>query len=119
MTGLKTVSALRRDGLKPAAVAVDLVETIGQFDHEDYALSAAGIVNVHIARADSLADIDFRPLVGLTVIIHGERKRQARVAKLIAAVEPALLVVPVEHDGGWTVHRRFSGAPITQDRFEI
>ena len=119
MTGMETVADLRRDGVKPAAVVIDVVTTIRAIDAEAYALSPSGIVSVHIARADSLADIDFRPLHGLTVHIHGERERQARVSKLVAAVEPARLVVPVENDDGWTVHIRIAGNPPTSEVFAI
>ena len=111
MTGLQTVVNLRREGFKPSAVVIDLVETISPIDTEENSLSASGIVSVNIARTDSLSDIDFRPLHGLTVHLHGERLRQARAAKLIAEVHPTRLVVPVERLDGWTVHIRHADKP--------
>ena len=119
MTGMETVAKLRQQGAKPEAVVIDLVETIHAIDSEAYSLSPTGIVSVHIARSDSLADIDFRPLHGLIVHIHGERKRQARVSKMVAAVEPARLVVPVEYSEGWRVYIRNSGDVSTHGVYSI
>ncbi len=114
MTGLQTVVALRREGLKPSAVIVDLVEQLGKLDTETFALSPAGFVSVTIPRADSLAGLDFRPLVGLTVHLHdstGDSKRHRQAARLIAAVNPAHLVMPAWDSDALAIHQRWAGDP--------
>lgn len=116
MTGLDTVIDLRNRGLKPKAVFVDLVLAPAAIEDP---LSLSGIVNVEILASDSLASIDFRALVGLTVHVYdnaGDPNRQRKVASMVAAVEPALLVVPMVGGATWTVHRRFAGDPPTSDR---
>ena len=116
MTGLDTVIELRKQGLKPEAVFIDLELTPSAFADP---LSLFGIVNVEILASDSLTAIDFRALVGLTVHVYdnaGDSNRQRKVASMVAAVEPSLLVVPMPGGGTWTVHRRFAGDPPTSDR---
>lgn len=120
MTGMPTVVALRRDGLKPAAVIVDLVDQLGRLDSEQFALTASGMVSVTIPRADSLASLDFRPLVGLTVHLHdstGDLKRHRKAAKLIAAVDPAHLVMPVWEGQELAIHQRWAGSPARTETF--
>lgn len=115
VTGMHTVIALRKNGLKPAAVVVDLVHTIGKYDAEKFAFNeSSGIVSVNIAAAESLNDIDFRPLVGLQVFVHdntGNRARHRRVCALIANSEAEHLVMPVWDGVDVTVHQRWSGTP--------
>jgi len=111
MTGMDVVIELRLARMKPTAVFVDLVASAGG---DDFAMSSSGTVYVNIGADESLADLDFRPLVGLTVHVNdcaGDHGRHRRVAALVAAVEPALLVMPVVCDGGYVVHRRFAGSP--------
>lgn len=116
MTGLDTVIELRKRGLKPKAVFIDLVLALAAIDEP---LSLSGIAYVEILASDSLAAIDFRALVGLNVHVYdnaGDPNRQRKVASMVAAVEPALLVVPMVDGATWTVHRRFAGNPPTSDR---
>lgn len=110
MTGLQTVVDLRRRRQKPGAVFVSLVEHLGPLDAERYALSDRfGNVEVNIAAADALSDIDLRPLHGLHVQLFdcaGDRTRFRRLAALIAEVEPALLVMAIADGDGHIVHIR-------------
>lgn len=96
MIGMDTVIALREQRAKPACVMVELVKSI---DPGQPPLAPSGIVTVQIPSSDSLADIDLRPLVGLyvqTFDYTGDRERHRRLSKLIADVNPSLLVM---HDG--------------------
>lgn len=100
MKGMDTVIKLRRSRCKPAAVFVDLV---ANHDRDLYRVGPTGIVCVEIAAGESIADIDFRPLIGLHVHlsdIAGNHERVRQVAKAIAAVRPSILVAP-RSDGGF------------------
>lgn len=114
MIGLQTVAGLRREGVKPTAVFVYLVDRLGPLDAERFALSSFGHVEVTIPRADSLAELDFRPLFGLTVHLANfcdDVKRHRHAARLIAAVNPAHLVMPVWEGECLAVHHRWAGDP--------
>lgn len=107
MSRLDAVLSLRRQGLKPRSVHIGLVQGRSAVmpDLDDF-----GTVHVDIAAHESLADIDFRPLTGLHVQIADfadDPARHRRAAKLIAEVEPALLVMPILSRGGLTLHRRW------------
>ncbi len=118
MTGMDTVIDLRRAGRRPGAVFVRLVDLAPR---DPYALSSTGNVAIDIARADSLATIDFRPLVGLTVVVSDhadDRARHRKVAALIAAVEPALLVMSVTDGDTYCVHRRWAATADAPARTE-
>ena len=122
MTGMKTVTALRRAGVKPKAVFVDLVERLGMHETEAYALAPSGIVAVNIVRGNSLTDIDFRPLVGLRVFLNdyaGDAKRFRKVANLIAAVNPAHLIMAVQEGETLAVHQRWAGDPVRTETFRV
>lgn len=115
MTGLETVVKLRRQRVKPAAVYVDLVPARSG----THGLADNGIVTVEILPEDSIASIDFRPLVGLNVMVNDytdSPKRFRRASKAIAQANPSALVVPTPQNGVWTIHRRFAGDPPTIDR---
>ena len=119
MTGMDVVVELRRSGLKPRAVFVDLVANAPRDPH---ALSASGIVNVNIARTDSLADIDFRPLVGLLVFVcdfDGTGTRHRTAATMLAAIEPRHLVMPIWHGETLVVHQRWAGTPARTETIRI
>ena len=119
MTGMDMVVELRCAGAKPSGVFVDLVD---EARSDPYALSDTGIVNVNIGRTDRLADIDFRPLVGLRVHVYdfiGDRARHRRAAALIAAVEPELLVMTVVDGDNLVVHRRFAGDPARTETLHL
>lgn len=114
MTGLDTVLQLRRQGVKPQAVFIDLVRSRSAIVEP---LANSGIVNVEIVAGDSISGMDFRPLVGLPVHVYDNTdspKRHRKVAAMVAAVAPSLLVVPVPEGPTWTVHRRFADG--TTDR---
>lgn len=116
MNGLDVVAHLREQGVKPKAVFIDLVHAHSVIVDP---LSEHGIVNVEILPTDSLGSIDFRALVGLTVHVYdntGNPARQRKVASLVVAVEPSLLVVAMPEGATWTIHRRFAGTPPTEDR---
>lgn len=114
MTGLDTVVQIRRRGLKPKAVFIDLVQSKSNIVQP---LSEHGIVNIEIVADEQISCIDFRPLVGLSVHVYDNTaspKRHRRVAAMVAAIAPSLLVVPVPEGSTWTVHRRFANG--TSDR---
>jgi hypothetical protein len=114
---LAPVIALRNAGLKPRAVFLDLVAA--KFRKQP-TITEGGVVTCQIVPDQSLADIDCRPLVGLTVHVQdftGSRDRHRALARLVAAAGPALLVMPVlANDGGLTLHKRFANGETTTDR---
>lgn len=104
---LDLIAAMRRKGAKPSYVMLDLVpgKPLPTWCTE------RGAVHAEIGPSDSLADIDFRPLVGLSVQLgdrSGDEPRLRRVAKLAAEVNPALLAVFIESGGTFTMHRRWA-----------
>ena len=119
MNGMDAVLALRRSGVKPAAVFVDLV---AKAKPDRYAMSRSGIVTVDIGRADSIADADFRPLVGLRVFVSdmaGDMTRHRRCASMIAAINPKHLVMPIWIGEKLTVHQRWAGTPIRTESYSV
>lgn len=91
MNAMDFIADLRLKGRKPAFVMLDLA---------DKAMPAwsseRGAVYADIAAGDPLADMDFRPLVGLKVHLWdgtGNEARLRRVAKACAEAKPALLTV--------------------------
>lgn len=115
MTGLETVVKMRRQRIKPDAVYIDLVSARSG----THGLADNGIVTVEIFPEDSIASIDFRPLVGLNVMLNDytdSPQRLRRASKAIAEANPSALVVPALKNGVWTIHRRFAGDPPTIER---
>ena len=115
MTGLDTVLNLRLRGFKPDAVYVDLMPSRSG----THGLADTGIVTVEVFPDDSIASIDFRPLVGLNVMLNDytdSPQRLRRASKAIAEANPSALVVPSLKNGVWTIHRRFAGDPPTIER---
>lgn len=109
MKGMEEIVAIRRHGKKPNCVFVSLVPAI---DHEGDPISDSGNVQLDIAPHDKLSDIDFRPLHGLVVIMCNatdNETRYSRLAKLIAHVEPAKLVMPIQRGDGATTMHTLSG----------
>jgi hypothetical protein len=115
MTGMQTLIALRKAGVRPNVVFVDLVKEIGKYDAEPYSLNEyTGIVSVNVADGESLNDLDFRPLVGLRVHASDNTENPARyrrLCSLIAKVNPEHLVMAVWRGEELTVHQRWAGAP--------
>ena len=107
MSGLDIIATLRRKGAKPTHVMLDLVP-----GHPLPAwCTSTGAVHAEIGAAESLADIDFRPLVGLSVQIgdrSGNEARLRRVAKLAAEVNPHMLAVFIGRGESMTMHRRLA-----------
>jgi hypothetical protein len=114
------VIALRRQGVKPRGVFVDLVAA--KF-REQPILTQGGVVTCQIPPSQSLSDLDCRPLVDLTVHVQDftdSRERHLALARLVAQAEPALLVMPVHCDNGvLIVHRRYGGANPTTERVTL
>lgn len=123
MTGLQTIADLRRAGVKPKSVFVHLVDALGAYDAELYAFDEfTGIVCVHVARSDSLAGLDFRPLTGLRVHLSdftGDSARYRKAAKLIADAGPAHLVMVVWEGETLAVHQRRAGDPARTESFRV
>lgn len=119
MTHLDLIVSIRSRGAKPNAVFVDLVKII---DTGNDGLSMSGHVVCEIPASESIADIDFRPLRGLRVHVQdlaGDIDRHRLAAKLIAAVEPECLVMPVVDGDSWTIHRRFAGDPVISQTYAL
>jgi hypothetical protein len=107
--GMDQIIETRRAGLKPASVFVGLVTG---HDREYVADCSGGVYRVEVLTTDRLADLDLRPLVGLTVFVNdwaGEPDMHRELARLVALAKPAQLVMPVETDAGWRVHRLLRG----------
>ena len=116
MKALQAIANLRQRGRKPRCVMVDLVAD--GLKPTTPAIGQRGIAWLDIPRSVGVADIDFRPLVGLQVHLGdsvGDPNRLRAMAKAIAEVEPSLLCVFTEHNGATTMHRRFAGDPPRQD----
>lgn len=108
---LRAIAALRRGGKKPRLAMVFLV---AEASTDAPAIGPRGGISVDIPRSASVADLDFRPLAGLSVQLHdmvGDADRMRAVSKAIVAVNPALFVAFTERDGKWTMHRRIAGDP--------
>jgi hypothetical protein len=102
---MSTLVSLRRSGSKPGAVFVYLIE---QHDTKQPSMSQHGNAAIEIRSADAVADIDFRPFVGLNVHlcdVVGDTQRYRQIAKGIAAAKPARLVMPIETADGMVVHQ--------------
>jgi hypothetical protein len=92
MKGLGDLVDIRAEGLKPRAVWVELVKAHGPWG----SLSRQGNLTIEILPTDSLAELDFRPLVGLDVTVsdHADSpKRLKRIAALVGAIETKTLVM--------------------------
>lgn len=90
MNPLDSVAFLREQGAKPKSVSVSLVpgKPMAATIHD-------GSVAVDVPAAAILSDIDWRPLVGLPVLLvdlAGDERRHRRAAQLIAEALPASLV---------------------------
>lgn len=107
MSAFDIIARLRQRGAKPKHVMLDLVS-----GHPLPAwCTESGAVHAEIGAAESLSDIDFRPLVGLSVQLgdrSGDEARLRRVAKLASEVNPALLAVFIERGDTFTMHRRWA-----------
>ena len=115
MKAMDFLAKLRSSGVKPKFVMLDLAP--GKPIHP---WCTDGAVHAEIGSAESLTDIDFRPLVGLRVHLgdrSGNEARLRKVSKLAAEVDPALLIVYVEQGGSFTMHRRWADG--TSDRSSI
>ena len=107
MSAFDIIARLRQRGAKPKHVMLDLVS-----GHATPAwCTETGAVHAEIGADESLSDIDFRPLVGLSVQLgdrSGNEPRLRRVAKLAADANPAMLAVFVERGHTFTMHRRWA-----------
>lgn len=101
MKGLRELVEIRSEGLRPRAVWVELVKAHGPWD----SLSRHGDLTIEILPTDSLAELDFRPLVGLDVTVadHTDSpKRLKRIAAMVGAIKTNTLVMR----DGETLHIR-------------
>ena len=102
MNAMQFIASLRHRGIAPAFVMLDVVPKAQP------AWYAGHGVHAEIGDGESLADIDFRPLVGLQVQLGArgsEASRLRRVAKRVAAAKPALLCVFTDEEGQFVMHR--------------
>lgn len=115
MNGLDFIANLRRAGFKPDSVFLDVT------DEKPRKPSVCdGRASVEFGRDESLADADFRPLVGLRVhvgLMGGDYERVKRIAKRAAEVKPELLCVWRQDSDSLTTLYRL-GADGTMDKFQ-
>jgi hypothetical protein len=120
MTGMETVIALRRERVIPGCVFLALTPKGWR---NESPLSRYGNVTVHVEAHESLNDLDLRPLVGLYVHVTdftADAARHRRLAKLVADVNPRLLVMPVgDGEQGAIVYRRTAGEPPTTETIHL
>lgn len=112
MKGMDAVIQTRAQRLKPASVHVYLVLEASR----SVGYLGSGMFAVEIVPADRLSLIDFRPLVGLWVVVHdkaGDKERHREACRLIAQANPADLHMPFRTDDGWCVHTLSSGETTT------
>lgn len=95
MKGLRELVEIRAKGLRPRAVWVDLVKAHGPWD----SLSRFGNLTVEILPSDSLAELDFRPLVGLDVTVSDHTDAPARLKRIAAMVGAIKTNTLVMRDG--------------------
>lgn len=109
MKGFQELVDLRRSGVRPATVGVSLVPCHDQWP----ALSIWGSLAVEILPSDPLGGIDFRPLVGLPVVVDdwtNSPDRLRKVALLVSQVETEQLAMVVRNeDGSAAIHIRRNG----------
>lgn len=102
MNALQFVASLRMQDIKPASVWIDAVPA------KPFPAWFSGSVHAEIGDDESVSDMDFRPLVGLTVHLGARGSRQERVrrlAKRVAEAKPALLCVYSDEGGKFVMHR--------------
>lgn len=75
MRGHRQIVAARRDGLRPAAVFINLVDEPrpidNRYDEPENGIRFGFYPNVEVLRSDLRTALDLRFLVGLTVHVHG------------------------------------------------
>lgn len=105
MKGLRDLVDIRKSGQKPNAVWVELVKSHEEWD----SLSRHGNLTIQIVPTDHLADIDFRPLIGLDVTVTdltNNPRRLMAVGAAVGAVQTRTLTLPVYDSQGLTLHIR-------------
>jgi hypothetical protein len=103
MNGLQFLASVRRQGIKPGYVMLDVVPRKAL-----PAWVSGNSAHVEIGAEERLSDMDFRPLVGLSVQLGGagcSDVRLRRAAKLAAEAKPALLCVFTGSGEDFTMHR--------------
>ena len=109
MKGLEELKRLRLDGLRPQSVFVNLVNA-----HDEWpALGCWGHLTVELLPSDSIAGIDFRPLVGLPVTVDdhtdGDPARLRRLAKAVSEIETSRLTMVARNGDAISIHIRAEG----------
>lgn|SRR5574343_186407 len=103
MNAMQFVERLRRSGETPECVFLDVVAGKAQ-----PAWYAGHGVHAEIGPDESIADIDFRPLVGVPVQLGargGDAQRMRCIAKRVAEAKPSLLCVFTDENGAFVMHR--------------
>ena len=109
MKGLRVIAALRARGLRPVAAYVDLRSAATGLDGT---LGHRGGVYVELPATVGIADVDWRVLHGLSVVLDdsdGNKARLHQAARQIAAVKPERLTVNVPAGDSWVVQRFVRG----------
>lgn len=122
MIGMDRVAELRRSGLRPIAVFVQLRDVIAPAGPMADPLGHAGLVTVQIADDESLGDLDLRPLTGLKVCVESftnDRSRLMDLAVRISKLEPSLLWCPEIDGSSPAVHVRRKGPPATSETYPL
>lgn len=103
MNGLQFIGDLRSKGIKPVYVMLDIVprKALPAWISGDGA-------HVEVGEGESLADLDCRPLVGLTVHLGADGCPPAklrRLARMVAEAKPSLLCVYTAKEDSYTLDR--------------
>lgn len=113
MTGMRELIETRFGGLKPSSVWVYLVPKASRL----VGYLGDGMFAIEIGEADRIRDIDFRPLIGLSVAVTdkvGDVQRHRESCRLIAKANPSRLDMICRAADGWTVHTLEAGNTTTR-----
>jgi len=96
MRGHETLSRLRMGGYKPAMVwltALDGPCSRATFLDAENTLAWGNFPEIHVEPDDRIAALDFRPLVGTTVLLQGtDRDRLRAIFKHLRQFAPARVI---------------------------
>lgn len=91
MRGQNALEKLRIAGYKPARVFVTVLAgepRSGGFLDAEESLSLGSIPELAVGGSDIIGTLDFRPLVGLEVVVNGIGKRVVDVCRRIVEFQP-------------------------------
>jgi len=96
MRGQDALSRLRMEGCRPALVWLTVLDEPccrATFLDAENTLAWGDFPEVHVGSDDRIASLDFRPLVGTTVLLQGtDRARLREVWKHLRSFAPARVI---------------------------